>query len=49
MMRRVRSGVVGGTRNAAAKQPPTTPISKIAMNKALDIGFFDIFVAYLWG
>jgi hypothetical protein len=49
MMRKVRRGSVGGRRNAAAKQPLITQISKIASNKGLDMGFFDIFVAYLLG
>jgi hypothetical protein len=49
MMRKVRRGKVGGTRNAATKHPPRTPISKIAMNRPLDMSFFDILVAYLRG
>jgi hypothetical protein len=59
MMRKVRNGNVGGTRNAATKQPPRTPISKIAMNRTLDMGFFVggtsfelvcvVKSAYLWG
>jgi hypothetical protein len=40
MMREVRKGKVGGARNAATKQPPRTPISKIVMNRPLDMGFF---------
>jgi hypothetical protein len=40
MMRKVRKGKVGGTRNEPTKHPPRTPISKIAMNRPLGIGFF---------